>query len=241
MPAGLAGDKHPWRAPAIRQWAGLVQYRARGGLGERRGSPRPGCQSQASAGPQPTAQPARLPVGDAGPSLTHIPSFGWRFLFFPSPGAPINIPEPADIRAGADPCDAGSSGSTSLPGPRADPGMPEPLRTDEHRDTSKPARLMWSELEMCCQNGFPPGIPNLSHSKPASGSHGPPGPSTQKGCRPQKKGARHHTPSSSQEGSPLPKPPCGLETRLPKRMVTQWPDWCPTGQHWSGTDRDHVK
>lgn len=99
-----------------------------GWAGGAQGPPQPGCWTWASAGPQPTAQPARLPVGDAGPSLTHIPSFGCRFLFFPSPGAPINIPESADIRAGADPCDARSSCSTSFP----DPCTSEPIPTARH-------------------------------------------------------------------------------------------------------------
>lgn len=96
------------------------------------GCPRPGCWSRASTGPRPTAWPGRLPVGDPGPSLTHIPSFGWRFLFFPSPGALINIPELDDIRAGADPCYARSSRSTSHPGPHTDPRTPEMLLMARH-------------------------------------------------------------------------------------------------------------
>lgn len=83
----------------------------------------------------------------------------------------------------------------------------------------------------------PPGIPDPPpHSNPASGRHSPPGSSTQKGCEPQKRGARHPTPTLPQEAGPLPKPPCRLETWLPKRMVTQWPDRCPTGRCWGGTD-----
>lgn len=96
------------------------------------GSPQLGCWSQASTGPQPTARPVRLPVGDPGPSLTHIPSFGWRFLFFPSPGAPINIPEPDDIRAGADPYYARSRCSTSQPSPHTEPRTLEMLPMARH-------------------------------------------------------------------------------------------------------------
>lgn len=159
---GSGGDKPPRRAPAIWEQAGSVQHRARGGLGERRDPPRAGL-------PEPgerwltahsTARPAA--VGDAGPSLTHIPSFGWRFLFFPSPGAPINIPEPADIRAGADPCDAGRSRGTSYPSPHPDPSTPELLPTSRHQDTSKPARLVRLE---------PKGTPLAFQTPPTASQH----------------------------------------------------------------------
>lgn len=73
-------------------------------------------------------------------------------------------------------------------------------------------------------------------SKPASGRHSPPGPPTQKRCEPQNRGASHLTPFSPQEGGPLPKPPCRLEMLLPERTVTQWPDRCPKGRCWGGTN-----
>lgn len=157
------------------RWAGGVQ-----------GAPQSGCWSWVSADPQPAAQPSWLLVGDAGPSLTHIPSFGWWFLFFPSPGALINIPEPADIRAGADPCNARSSYSTSFP----DPCTPEPIPTARHRDTGKQAQLVWLAPQTCCQKG-PSQRHGPPHSKPASGRHSSPGHPTQKGCGPQKRVPRH--------------------------------------------------
>lgn len=171
--------------------------------------PPPGCQNGASAGPQPAAQPARLLVGNAGPSLTHIPSFGWRFLFFPSPGAPINIPEPADIRAGADPCDAGSGRSISHPSSCAHPSTPEPLPKARHRDAGKPAQLLWSEPETCCQKGPPrhPGPPHKASQRQAGTALLAPLP--RRDVNPKTGEQATLLPSAPRKGVPCPNHPAG--------------------------------
>jgi len=187
------------------------------GTGGARGAlvpPQLGCRSQASTGPQPTARPARLPVGDAGPSLTHIPSFGWRFLFFPSPGAPINIPEPADIRAGADPCDAGSSRSTSHPGT---PGL---LPTARHQDTSKPPPLRDVLSKVTPRHPGP--LPRQASTRQAR----PSWPPHSEGMWTPKEGSK----------APycLQPPGRGSPAQTTLRTVTQWSDLCCTGRRWGG-------
>lgn len=158
-------------------------------------SPQPGCLSRSQAGLEPTAQPARLLVGDAGPSLTHIPSFGWWFLFFPSPGALINIPEPLYIRAGADLAMPGADAATPTPAleqtPACQSRFPWP---GTKTPASQPGWCGWGR-RLAIRSGFPrhPGLP---HSKPASGRHSPPGSTVQKRSVPQKKGKRHLTPST---------------------------------------------